>query len=127
MKKFILIMVMMFGMSIYSFADDSNATKVDNIERYEFKISHRRLACVLDMSLDQMEMSESIWNQFSNEMSLAATINNEEARNESVSEAVKRNVKYMRYVLNDKQYRKYLTLFNLTLQNRGFDISKICQ
>lgn len=115
----------MFGMSIYSFADDSNATKVDNIERYEFKFNHRRLACVLDMSLDQMEMSESIWNQFFNEMMLAATIENEESRDKSVSEAVKRNVRYMRYILNDEQYRKYLTLFNLTLQNRGFDISKI--
>lgn len=127
MKKFILILVMMFSMSIYSFAEDSNATKVDNIERYEFKFNHRRLACVLEMSLDQMEMCESILNEFVNDMRFAASMDTEESRMKVTASAVKKNVRYMGYVLNKKQYRKYLTLLNVTLQNRGFDLSKISQ
>ena len=37
----------------------------------------------------------------------------------------KKNIKYMHYILNDNQYKKYLMLLNLTLEHRGFDITKI--
>lgn len=127
MKKFILIMFMMLSMSVYSFAEDSNATKVDNIERYEFKFNHHRLACVLGMSLDQMEMCESILNEFVNDMRFASSMETEESRMKVTASAVKKNARYMGYVLNKEQYRKYLTLLNVTLQNRGFDLSKINQ
>lgn len=125
MKKFILILVMMLSMSVYSFADDSNATKVDNIEKYEFKINHRRLACVLDMSCDQMEITENIMREFERDMFFASSMETEESRNKVVSSTVQKNIKFMGYVLNKKQYHKYLILLNLTLQNRGFDLDKI--
>lgn len=125
MKKFILILVMMLSMSVYSFADDSNATKVDNIEKYEFKINHRRLACVLDMSSDQMEITEDIIREFERDMFFASSMETEESRNKVVSSTVQKNIKFMGYVLNKKQYHKYLILLNLTLQNRGFDLDKI--
>ena len=32
---------------------------------------------------------------------------------------MKKDVQYMRYILEDKQYRKYLLLLNTTLTNRG--------
>lgn len=127
MKKFILILVMMLSMSVYSFADDSNATKVDNIEKYEFKINHRRLACVLDMSYDQMEITENIMREFERDMFFASSMETEESRNKVVSSTVQKNIKFMGYVLNKKQYHKYLILLNLTLQNRGFDLDKINQ
>ena len=125
MKKFILILVMMLSMSVYSFADDSNATKVDNIEKYEFNINHRRLACVLDMSGDQMEITEDIIREFERDMFFASSMETEESRNKVVSSTVQKNIKFMGYVLNKKQYHKYLILLNLTLQNRGFDLDKI--
>lgn len=125
MKKFILILVMMLSMSVYSFADDSNATKVNNIEKYEFKINHRRLACVLDMSSDQMEITEDIIREFERDMFFASSMETEESRNKVVSSTVQKNIKFMGYVLNKKQYHKYLILLNLTLQNRGFDLDKI--
>ena len=125
MKKFILILVMMLSMSVYSFADDSNTTKVDNIEKYEFKINHRRLACVLDMSSDQMEITEDIIREFERDMFFASSMETEESRNKVVSSTVQKNIKFMGYVLNKKQYHKYLILLNLTLQNRGFDLDKI--
>ena len=125
MKKFILILVMMLSMSVYSFADDSNATKVDNIEKYEFKINHRRLACVLDMSSDQMEITEDIIREFERDMVFASSMETEESRNKVVSSTIQKNIKFMGYVLNKKQYHKYLILLNLTLQNRGFDLDKI--
>ena len=56
MKKYFIMLVMMLTMSVYSFAEENTATKMAETERYELKINHRRLACILDMSSDQMEM-----------------------------------------------------------------------
>ena len=40
-------------------------------------------------------------------------------RKELVKAAAARELQYMGYVLNDKQYSKFNTLLNLTLSNRG--------
>ena len=125
MKKYFIMLVMMLTMSVYSFAEESTATKMAETERYELKINHRRLACVLDMSSDQMEMSNDIISELESDMMFAAVMNTEESRNAVVANAVKKNINYMHYILNDAQYKKYLMLLNLTLEHRGFDITKI--
>ena len=125
MKKYFIMLVMMLTMSAYSFAEENTATKMAETERYELKINHRRLACVLDMSSDQMEMSNDIISELESDMMFAAVMNTEESRNSIVANAVKKNIKNMHYVLNDTQYKKYLMLLNLTLEHRGFDITKI--
>ena len=119
MKKFILTLVMMLSMGISTFAEDSNTTNIDNIEKYEFSINYRRLACVLDMSIDQMEMTGILFDEFANEMKIASTLSDEEDRNRIMNDAINKNAKYMSYILNKKQYGKYMMLFNLTLKNRG--------
>ena len=123
MKKYFIMLVMMLTMSVYSFAEENTATKM--AERYELKINHRRLACILDMSSDQMEMSNDIISELESDMMFAAVMNTEKSRNAVVANAVKKNTKYMHYILNDAQYKKYLMLLNLTLEHRGFDITKI--
>lgn len=124
MKKFLLMVVMMITMSANVFADDSNATNVTNTEKFELKINHRRLACALDMSRDQMEMSDDIITELENDMIFASTMGSDESSNRVVANAVKKNIKYMHYILDEKQYKKYLLLLNLTLEHRGFDITK---
>ena len=125
MKKYFIMLVMMLTMSVYSFAEENTATKMAETERYELNINHRRLACVLDMSSDQMEMSNDIISELENDMMLAAVMDTEESRSAIVANAVKKNIKYMHYILNDNQYKKYLMLLNLTLEHRGFDMTKI--
>ena len=125
MKKFFLMMVMMFTMSVYSFAEDNNATKLTNTEKYELKVNHRSLACALDMSKDQMEMSDEIISELERDMFFASCMNTEESSEKIVANAVKKNIRHMSYILNNKQYRKYLMLLNLTLEHRGFDICNI--
>ncbi len=77
------------------------------------------------MSSDQMEISNDIISELESDMMFAAVMNTEESRNSIVANAVKKNIKNMHYVLNDAQYKKYLMLLNLTLEHRGFDITKI--
>lgn len=125
MKKYFIMLVMILTMSVYSFAEESTATKMAETARYELNFNHRRLACVLGMSSDQMETSNVIISEFESDMMFASAMNTDESRNAIVRNAIKKHIKNMYYVLNDAQYKKYLMLLNLTLEHRGFDISKI--
>ena len=53
-------------------------------------------------------------------MMFAAQYNKDE-RDARVNEAIEKDVKWMRYVLNEKQMHKYLMLLNATLNNRGLN------
>ena len=46
---------------------------------------------------------------------------NEEDRKALVEKAVLKELRYMNYLLNDKQYRTYVMLLNTTLNNRGLN------
>jgi hypothetical protein len=72
-----------------------------------------------------MEMSNDIISELESDMMFAAVMNTDESRNAILRNAIKKNIKNMHYILNDAQYKKYLMLLNLTLEHRGFDITKI--
>jgi ribonucleotide reductase beta subunit family protein with ferritin-like domain len=70
-----------------------------------------------------MEAVENIHSTFNAEMQLAAHADENE-RQEMVNKAVERDIKWMQYVLDEKQYRTYLLLLNTTLNNRGLSVNK---
>ena len=113
----ILTMVAMLMMTT-AFAENENTTEVSNLEAYDMNINMNKLSNALNLSEDQKEAVENIHHQFSQEMMMAATADIDE-REALVDQAVKKDVRYMHYVLNDKQYKTYLMLLNATLQNRG--------
>jgi hypothetical protein len=81
-------------------------------------VNMRKLAVALGLTVDQMEAVQDIHTAFCNEMMLAANADADE-REAMVNNAVKKDVRYMHYILNDKQYKTYLMLLNATLHNRG--------
>jgi DNA helicase IV len=117
MKKIVLMVVAMLSMTMV-YAENENANTTLAVEAYDMTINMRKLAVTLDMTFDQMEAVEDIHRTFCAEMMFAAHANKDE-REELVDKAVKKDVRYMRYVLKDEQYRKYLILLNATLRNRG--------
>jgi DNA helicase IV len=118
MKKMILMVVAMLSMTMTSYAENENAENTLNVEAYDMSVNIRKLAVTLDMTFDQMESVEEIHRIFCAEMVLAAHANKDE-REALVDKAVKKDLRYMRYILDQKQYKKYLLLLNTTLQNRG--------
>ena len=50
---------------------------------------------------------------------LNASAAKDEEKSEMVDAAVKRNLTYMAYVLDNSQLKKYTLLLNTTLMNRG--------
>lgn len=111
------MVVAMLSMTM-TFAENENAANVNNVEAYNMDVNIRRLASALGLTIDQMEAVEDIHRTFNAEMMVAAQANKDE-REALVEKAVKRDVRYMHYVLDEKQYRKYLMLLNATLLNRG--------
>jgi hypothetical protein len=122
MKKVFLMMVMLFAMSVYSFAEDNNATEIERIERYDIKVNTKRLGEYLQLSTDQYDAVETVVDEFSNDMMFAAVECGNTTRGKVAKNAVDKNVKYMSYILNKDQYHKYLMILNATIRNRKIDI-----
>ena len=117
MKKIVLMVVAMFTMTM-AFAENENNSTLNSAEAYDMTVNMRKLAVALGLTVDQMEAVQDIHTAFCNEMMLAANADADE-REAMVNNAVKKDVRYMHYILNDKQYKTYLMLLNATLHNRG--------
>ena len=118
MKKIFLTMVAMLSMTM-AYAETENVNSDNNMKAYDMTVNYTKLAICLGLDLDQMEVVENIHETFREEMLNAASA--KEDKNERLSSAVKRDLQYMRYVLNDKQFNKYQKLLNVTLDNRGLN------
>ena len=112
------MVVAMFAMTTMSFAENENNNAVANVETYDMTVNIRKLAVTLGLTNDQMEIVQDIHSAFCNEMLLAAYAKDDE-RADMVNKAVNKDIRYMHYVLDEKQYKKYTMLLNVTLQNRG--------
>lgn len=111
------MVVAMLSMTM-AHAENENTTNMQGVQAYDMSVNMRKLAVTLELTFDQMEAVQDIHNSFCNEMMEAAYAESDN-RKALVDRAVKQDVRYMRYVLNDKQYRTYLLLLNATLRNRG--------
>ena len=131
MKKYFLMVAMMIATSISAFAESNEVNAFDNtnveanMKKFEMKINQRRLACFLGMTVDQMENSDMVLKELESDMAFAGTMTSEDSSNKIVGNAVKKNLKWMHCILKEEQYKKYVMLLNLTLQNNGFEISEI--
>ncbi len=122
MKRLFMMTLAMLSMTM-TFAENEETKNVTNVEAYDMSVNMRKLSVALGLTTDQMEAVESIHNTFNAEMQMAAQAD-EADRNEKVYKAVERDIKWMHYVLDNKQYRTYLTLLNTTLNNRGLNVNK---
>ena len=100
------------------YAENENTTETLGVEAYDMHVNIRRLAVTLGLTMDQMEAVGDIHRNFQNEMMLAAHAEKDE-RATLVDNAVKKDLRYMRYVLNQKQYKLYASLLQATLVNHG--------
>lgn len=123
MKKMFLTVMMMLSMTV-AMADNAN-TIVSNDEpslenaNFDMSCDMRRLAVTLGMTSEQMEDVQNIHAQFCNDMLQAGKAGNNDARRAIMNNAIEKDLRWMHYILTEKQYHKYLTLLNVTLMNKG--------
>ncbi|MBQ9637686.1 MAG: hypothetical protein IJV36_07345 [Prevotella sp.] len=117
MKKIVLTLMAMLSMTMAS-ADEKNTTVDNNAQAYDMTVNYSKLAMCLGLDFDQMDAVKFIHDHFCEEMKNAAEAPKEE-QGELMNKAVLRDLRYMRNVLDRRQYRKYQQLLNTTLVNRG--------
>ena len=123
MKKVFFMLVMMFTMSVSTFAENNNTNEIERIERYDVKVNIKKLADYLELASDQIDAVESITNEFSNDLMFAAVQSGESTRNAVTKNLIEKNVKYMSYILNKNQMHKYLIVLNATMNNRKINVN----
>ena len=103
-----------------AFAEGESTKSTNNTEAYELNINMDKLAETLSLKDDQKEAVADIHHTFASELMFAAQYSNDD-RKALVARAIDNDVKWMRYVLDDKQMRTYLTVLNSTIVNRGLN------
>ena len=119
MKKIVLTVVAVMSMTM-AFAAGENDNNTATTNAYKFNLSTYALSRALNLNQDQVDVVEDINRTFSAEMMNAAVSDSSE-REAQVNAAIKKDLSYMHYVLNNSQYREYVKLLNVTLNNRGLN------
>lgn len=137
MKKFLMMVALMLGISTATFAGGDNVNTaiatVDNVPtynyfqpnnkelNYDFRIDYIRLAEYLNLknSNDTFLLRET-HEAFCAGMLLAGQAETEEARNNIIFNSIDHELKLMKSFLNKRQYSMFLRVFNVSLHNRGF-------
>ena len=110
MKKIVLTLVATMAVT-FSFA----GTKSD--KRFDMSCDIYRLSEVLDLDEKQMDAVEEIHDKFSDEMKSLATVKGPKQRH-MIHEAVRKEARQMKSVLNEKQFGAYMRILLTTLRNR---------
>ena len=113
----ILTIVAMLSMTM-TFAENENMSALNSTEAYDMTVNMKKLSQALGLSKDQVEGVAEIHKTFNAEMVFAAQYGKDE-RTKMVEKAINKDLAYMNYMLNPDQYRKYVMLLNVTLNNRG--------
>ena len=117
MKKIILFIAFLFTMNASAFAENESN---NSVETYSINTNINSLVRYLDLSADQIEPVESVQKVFEENLKYASYVNGE-TRKHIINNSIEFDIRNMRYILNKEQYRKYITVLNVTLNNRNID------
>ncbi len=119
MKRLFLTVMAVLSMTM-TFAENEEFNNVSNANAYKMTVNYEKLGYALGLTIDQQEAVQDIHSEFCADMLNAGSASAEE-RKAMVEKALKKDLKHMRGVLSDSQYRTYLTLLNATIINRGLN------
>ena len=121
MKKIILAVAMLLATNFPAMAGDSNSNSINMVEAYDINININSLAKYLELSKDQIGSVENVQRVFSESLKFASTYDSKEARKNMVKNAIEYDLRNLNYILTNSQYKKYVTILNATLNNRGIE------
>ena len=120
MKRLFLTVAVMLSMSVATFAEGENMNEANNVSAYSMTTSYESLARALNLTETQAADVADIHEAFCSDLASIAYAN-EEARKAMLNNAVVKELREMRHVLDTKQYRTYVMLLNTTINNRGLN------
>ena len=129
-----MMVALMLTVSTATFAgnDDAMISKIDNVPtysyvnpskvelNYDFNINYNKLSEYLKLNEKDFKNVKNTHDAFREGMLLASKAQNRVERDSLIKNSIDYEVRNMKMFLSDKQYRKFLRVFNTTLNNRGF-------
>ena len=103
MKKIISALVVMFAM-----------TMSVNAKSNDTSMFFKRIGCYLELDKNQIETVEVSMDEFNESME---SLSDQIGTDKTVDNIIDRHKKQMKHILNDKQYKKYEEIFDLTFRN----------
>lgn len=122
MKKIVFTLAALMTMTL-AFAEGeskNNAAVAAEQAKYDMNINVNSLARTLQLDGDAYEAVNYITSDLKKDMKKAGEAEGEE-RDRLYKKAIRHNLSYMHVVLDENQYRTYVTLLNTTLNNRGLN------
>lgn len=119
MKRLFLMVVAMLSMTM-TFAEENDQQTVVNAEAYKMTVNYKQLSKTLELTKDQVEAVKDVHNEFCSDMEFISMVE-QGSKRMMIDSAIKKDLQYMKFILDKDQYKKYLTLLNLTLYNRGLN------
>lgn len=121
------MVALMLGISTATFAGEGNiiASKIDksshNVEiNYDFNVNYNKLSEYLKLNDRNFQKVKNVHDSFCEEMLTASRTNNLAERDSIIKSSIENEVRNMKNVLSNKQYKKFIKIFNATLNNQGF-------
>ena len=108
MKKFMIALVAMFAMTM-----SANAQSINN----NSGVTASQIASYIDLRIDQQDAFNTAMAQFSSSMEAIYKLQDPAKSMEAWQKIKARHEQTMKKVLNDKQYDKYMEMFELTVKN----------
>ena len=116
-------LVAMFVMTMSANAqsnDKGKASVVENItERYQGKISFDRLSSFLELTINQIKPVKTAMAQFNCSMEALYQLQDASKGAETWEKIQARHKMTMKNILSEKQYNKYIKMFDLTVMDRA--------
>ena len=108
MKKMMIALVAMFVMTM-----SANAQSVNN----ESKLTFDRMSSYLDLRVDQVEPVKTAMAQFTASMETCFQLKDGTKAGEAWERVQNHHKKTMKKILDEKQYKKYVSTLDLTAKN----------
>lgn len=119
MKKIILTLVAVLSMT--NALAENESMNMNNA--YAMNVNYGSLSRALNLSDDQLEAVKDIHSAFNAAMINAASADADDAK-AIIASALDFDLREMRAVLDNDQFRKYITILNATFNNRGLNAKR---
>ena len=110
MKKMMIALVAMFVMTMSAYAQSN-----DNSSNFSFD----RMCSYLELTIDQRELVKTAMLQLTSSMEAFYQLDDPSKGAETWEKIQARHKKSMKKVLSEKQYDKYVRIFDLTIKNKS--------
>ena len=123
MRKILFIGIMFSMCALGLHAENKKKNVTEEIERYELNVNYSRLANTLSLTPKQTDDVRDFIKMYNRKVQNVILSGDSETEKETLLKNVfDKHVRTMHNILVGKQYREYVHLFNLTLENRGVEL-----